>query len=190
MKLRVIASLVLALGLAGSAAAQSIGVYWDQAGATCATSQAANTPGTMYVLATLGGAAAGGITGAEFRVDGFPANWFANVIPSPAATVVLGSALGTGCNIAFPSCQPGAGGIVLLYTVSYFAVDLQVNRVVSVLRHTTPGNANFACPLVTLCDPPLFTKVCVNGGQGIINGGNCTVSVEQRSWSSVKSLFN
>ena len=190
MKLRVIATLVLALGLAASASAQSIGVYWDQAGATCSTTQPAGTQGTMYILATLGGATVGGITGAEFRVDNFPASWFANTAPAPAANVTIGQPLTGGCNIAFPTCQPGAGGVVLLYSVTYFAIDLQPTRVVSVLRHSTPSNINFQCPLVTLCDPPVYTKVCVTGGQGIINGGNCTVAVEQRSWSGVKSLYN
>ena len=190
MKLRAIASLVIAVALASGASAQSIGVFFDPAGASCATTQLPNTSGTMYILAALGGASAGGLTGAEFRVDNFPSSWFANVTPNPAANLVLGNPLQGGCNIAFPTCQIGMTGIVTLYTVQYFATDVQVNRRVSVLRHTTPSNANFQCPLQTLCDAPMFSKLCVNGGQGVINGAGCTVAVAQKSWSGVKSLYN
>jgi hypothetical protein len=190
MKIRLVAAFVLSFGLVASASAQSIGVFWDPAGATCAVNQPSGSQGTMYILASLGGPSLGGMTGAEFRVDNFPSTWFANATPSPASNLALGGPLTGGCNIAFPACQVGSGGLVLLYTVSYFAVDAQANRRISVLRHTTPSNANFQCPLQTLCDEGIFTKVCVSGGQGIINGGNCTVAVQQKSWSGVKSLFN
>src|SRR5262245_14731192 len=116
MKLRVIAALVAALALgASTASAQSIGVFWDPAGATCSTTQALNSPGNMYILALLGGGSAGGMTGAEFRVDNFPGNWFANVTPNSAANLTLGNPLQGGANIAFPTCQTGTNGIVLLY---------------------------------------------------------------------------
>src|SRR5262245_25688673 len=155
MKLRAIASLVIAIALASGASAQSVGVFFDPNGATCAVNQPAGASGTMYILATLGGGSSGGMTGAEFRVDNFPANWFANIVPNPAANLVLGGPLAAGCNIAFPTCQIGMGGIVTLYTVTYFATDLQSNRHLAVLRHTTPSNANFQCPLQTLCDSPV-----------------------------------
>jgi hypothetical protein len=103
---------------------------------------------------------------------------------------VFGNPISGGCNIAFPSCQLGSGGVVLFYTVNYFAADFQADRRVTVLRHSMPSNLLFQCPLMTLCDAPTFTKVCVTGGQGIINGAPCTVAVEQRSWSSVKNLFD
>lgn len=190
MKLRLIAALLLTLGFAASAAAQSIGLYWDPAGATCAANQASSSSGTMYILANLGGPSTGGTTGAEFRIDNFPPSWFANATPNPASNLALGGPLSGGCNIAFPGCQTGSGGLVLLYTVNYFATDMQVHRRLSVLRHSQPSNPNFQCPLQTLCDSPSFTKICVGGGQGIINGGDCTVGVEPKSWSQVKSLFD
>jgi hypothetical protein len=190
MRLRVIATLVLTLGLAGSASAQSIGVYWDPAGATWCVNQPAPAFGVMYILATLGGAAAGGMTGAEFRVSNFPSDWNPGATPNPSANLTFGNPLAAGCNIGFPSCQTGSGGVVLLYTVVYFAVDVQTDRQVTVLRHTTPSNMLFQCPLLTLCNAPTFTKVCVNGAQGTINGGPCTVAVEQRSWSGVKRIFD
>jgi hypothetical protein len=191
MKLR-IASLAIVLALfAGSAAAQSIGIFWDANGATCSVQQNSGSPGTCYLLAVLGGGSAGGITGAEFRVDNFPSGtWFASPTRNPAANIDVGSPLGTGCNIAFPSCQAGSGGVLLLYTVGYFATSQEVDRRITIQRHTNPSNPNFMCPLHVLCDAPVFTKLCVGGGTGIVNGPNCTVGVEPKSWSTVKSLYN
>ena len=189
MKSRAIAAMLsIALGLAaGPVSAQSIGLFWDPNGGTCSTTQGQNTGGTMYVLAILGGPSGGGITGAELRVDNFPSSWFASVNPnSPTA---LGNIMGSGGNIAFNTCQTGSGGVVLLYTVSYFAPDVQTNRVVKVERHSTPTNPNFQCPLHVLCDAPIYTKICATGGQGIINGGPCTVAAQQKSWSQVKTLY-
>jgi hypothetical protein len=191
MKLR-IASLVIALGLcAGAASAQSIGIYWDPAGATCATTQGSPAPGVMYVLATLQGAAAAGATGAEFSVNNLPSGWFFTPSPNAAANVNLIHPLGIGAgtNIAFPGCQGGSGGILLLYTINYFATTNVVNHRMRILPHIAPSNPQFVCPLLVLCDAPTFTKICVSGGEGVINGGDCTVGVEQKSWSQVKSLY-
>src|SRR5213594_2133933 len=75
--------------------------------------------GTVYVLANLfADIARDGCTGAEFRVDGFPAGWFPRATPNAAATAT-GDPLGAGCSIAFSSCQTSQSGIVLLYTITY-----------------------------------------------------------------------
>ena len=44
--------------------------------------------------------------------------------------------------------------------------------------------------MVVLCDEPNFTWVCASGIESIFNGAPCTLAVEPRSWSSVKSLFD
>jgi hypothetical protein len=190
MKLRVIATLCLALALGvGSASAQSIGVYFDANGGTCSTAIAPNTPFTMYMIANLGGATSGGITGAEFRMDGFPAGWFGTPSRNPAANIDVGNPMNGGTNLAFPSCQAGSGGRVLLFTINGFATSAVVNRYFQILQHTTPSNPNFVCPLVTICDA-VFTKICVTGGVAIVNGPPCTVAVQPASWSAVKEMFN
>ena len=190
MKLRIATLLAILCLAAGSAAAQSIGVYWDTAAANCNGSNAPFTQGTMYVLGIRGGAAGAGLTGAEMRVSGFPSTWFPSATANPASNVAIGNVMDSGANIAFPMCQAGSGNVILLYTVGYFAADEQANRVVTVLKHTAPSNPNFQCPLMVLCDAPVFTKVCVLGSSGIINGPPCTVAVETTSWSAVKGLFN
>jgi len=197
MKVRVIASLVTALCLAftGSAFASSIGVFFAADGSDCDAAQPGPMPFTYYICAVLGGdAAAGGITGAEFRVDGAPGTadgWFMSANPNPASNVAIGNPVDPvirGCNIAFPSCQ--SAGVVLLYTITGFASGVVANRTMTVDRHIMPTNPQFPCSLLVLCDAPVFTKICVLGGQAFLNGGVCTVGVEETSWSSVKGLFN
>jgi hypothetical protein len=148
-------------------------------------------PVTFYIHAVLGGdAAAGGITGAEFRVDNVPTSgegWFVTPTANAASNVAIGNPIAGGCNIAFPSCQTGSA--VLLYTVSGFATT-GPSRTFITDRHTTPSNPQFPCPLLVLCDAPVFTKICVGAGEAFLNRGTCTVGVEEKSWSSVKSLFN
>jgi hypothetical protein len=54
-----------------------------------------------------------------------------------------------------------------------------------------PGNQNFPCPLVTVCDDPVFTKVCVAGGSFLINptDESCLVGVEAETWTGIKTLY-
>lgn len=194
MKVRVIASLVLALCLActGSAFASSIGVFFASDGSDCDATQGGPMPFTYYLGAVLGGdAAAGGITGAEFRVQNAPTmadGWFMSNNPNPASNVAIGDPTGNGCNIAFAGCQ--SPPFVLLYTISGFASGVASPRTLRVLQHNSPSNPLFPCSLLVLCDAPVFTKVCVPGGEAFLNSGNCTVGVEDKSWTSVKSLFN
>jgi hypothetical protein len=189
MKVRIIASLVLALCLGiGTANASSIGIYFAADGSDCDYTAGMYQMFTWYVLVhTYGDAAVDGITSAEFRVDGVPGSWFNNISSNPAANTVLGN-LFTGTNIAFPGCMPGPW--VLLYTVSSLPTAPPTAMTWKVLMHSTPSNPDFLCPLVTRCDIPVYTKLCVSGGEAFLNGLPCTVGVAPTTWSHVKSLFN
>jgi len=192
MRVRVIASLVMALCFAvGSASASSISVYFAADASDCDTSvPAAFSPVNAWILADLyGDVAVNGITGAEFRVDGWPATWFGAPVRNPLANIDVGNPLTGGTNIAFPVCQPsGVNGTVLLFTINGLATTVPVNMVLKTERHTTPSNPNFPCPLVTICDA-VFTAVCVSGGEAFINGPPCNVAVAPATWSTVKSMY-
>lgn len=192
MRTRVIALLFLALCLAvGPASASSIGVFFAPDGSDCDGSIPGFTPGTFWVLAVLGGdAAAGGITGVEFRLVGVPGGWFLNPTVNPVFNIVVGTSFAQGYNLASGSCQAGSGSILTLYTVSYFATTTEPPSYWRVDRHTTPSSPAFPCPLMVLCDALVFTKLCVGGGECLINGGPCTVGVEETRWSTMKSLYN
>ena len=191
MKLRVMTSLVLALCLAvGSANASSIGVFFAADGNDCdADGVMPFAPFNIYILALLGGdAAAQGITGAEFLLQGVDPGWFNTITPGPGSNLQLGSPIvAPGYNIAWPGCQPGP--TVTLASIQSLALAPVTGRTLQILARNPPTNPMFNCPLVTLCDPS-FTKLCVPGGEAFLNRGvPCTVGVSPSTWTQVKGLY-
>lgn len=203
----------------------TIGIYADGAGASCAIQAAAGVPALAHVLMTLGGETATGITGAEFRIEiGAPAGYFFiwngngalfnTIIGSPIDDTPANPDDPKGCNMAAATCQPNdhtpaAGDKVLLGTIQIlnFGAGLPCDLIVK--RKTPPSNPTLAdCPLVTLCDAPVFTKACLSAQPSSLppgtgeakhfiatlnkapGAGSCGfVGVEQKTWSSMKSLF-
>ncbi len=147
---------------------------------------------TTYIFADLyDDAAASGVTGAEFRLDGIDPAWFNTVTPSPDAVLSLGNPIAGGCNIAFsvPGCHSGVNGLLLLYTIQSLALAPITPRTLQVGIHVTPS-CGFCCVVLTLCDAPAFSKVCVLSGQAQLNGNCPTVSTHTTSWSQIKSLYD
>ena len=194
MNSRALTAWVLALGVtAGTAQASSISAFTSSDGTDCDATVVPNVPFFTYIGAVLGGdAAAGGISGAEFRVDGYDPAWFNAPTVNLASNLALGNPILNGCNVAFPGCQTGTGGFVLLYTIQTIAFAAVTPHTLHAAQHKTPSNTNFQCPLVTLCDSPTFTKLCVSGGEAFLNvpDRSCTVGVEQKSWTAIKRMFN
>lgn len=136
----------------------------------------------IFVYAELDGATQAGLTGVEFGLrigtDGGPdPGWeFAETF-APGATVAVGAGAFTpvdhhvfeprvnrhrGVNVAWGSCQTGGEGMVLIETVEILNLGCDTGSLpILVTDHDTPGNAFFRCPLATLCDAPLYTKVCL-----------------------------
>ena len=189
--------LVLGAAWAPRAAGPSIAVSFAAAGNDCDFTTTAFTPFTCYVLVLLGGdPAVAGITGAEFQLTGLAdPSLVATVTPNPAANLSLGNPLAGGCNIAFPGCQTGP--VVLLYTLSVLPVGPVAGRDLRIAQRATPSNPAFSCPLVTLCDAPAFTKICVCNCDAQLNlPGSCTacfhpcaVGVERLNWSAIKRMY-
>ena len=185
----------LAMG-AGAAFAQSIDIVGDPMGLVCEGNYPVGGAVPMYIVMRPGGDAPG-ITGAEFWVSGLPAGWFAIVTSNPTSSVAIGSPFATlpplRANIAWATCQvPNAQGLIPLYTITVIAMSPVSDAFLTVQVANPPTNIAYTTPIVTLCDPPLYTAVPVYGGQFIINplSRHCTVGVEEKSWSGVKSLFN
>jgi hypothetical protein len=184
-----IAVAIVTLLAAAMVRAQSIGIYFDPQAANCSANIPANTPGTLYFIARLGGSAANGIAGAEFRGQGFPAGWFSNPLPGgPGIPEVPDPFSAEGARIAFP-CQTGSAGLVVLAAVGYFATSLVSNHYIAVVSHNPPSDPSLQCPALALCDAPVFTLLCAAGGQAIINGPPCTVSTVQASWTRIRGLY-
>ncbi len=141
----------------------------------------------------LSGATAGGISGAEFYIEGLealPGNWqcsvqapldavvdgdFCNPHLSQGQLVRRGSLAFSGVTGPLPEdgCRVGENGFVSLGTVTLQTfgdtvdLDLVLPRVVA----SAPPRPNLDCPFVWLCDAPVFTAVCVSGGSFVINNG-------------------
>ena len=185
----------LALG-AGSAFAQSIGVFADPAGLDCDGTFTAGMPGTLYVIARSGPQAPDGLTTVEFYVRGFPGSWFAIPTYNPASNVNLGDMFKPSpgpverFNQAYPTCQPWVNGMITIATVTVFPQTVVPETYLTVEVANPPSNAAYTRPVMILCDPPVYTAVMVNGGQFIMNGRPCTVGVEDKTWSQVKGLFS
>ena len=178
----------------------TIGVYVDAAGTQCTgTTTGGVVIGSIWV--DLAGAAAGGFTGAEFRVDNSQREYTSvSVTPDAGASIVLGDAFNSaGTNIAYASCQTGPR--VRLATFTLVEMSPVTDIWLSVTQKYTPTNWTFDCPLLTLCDEPAYTKVCVGERnhavhwRSVLNAtvgvsADCpTVGVSNTSWSQVKGLY-
>ena len=186
-------ALWLAVVCAQPAAAQQpeIILSWDPQGLVCHLEQTIGTQAALYVLALPAGFLADGVTGAELRVQGFPADWPRAVIPNPESAVSIGEPLGGGSNIAFATCQGEAprGSLVLLYTVQFVATSVVTGRVVSVTAHAVPSSPLLPCPWVVACYALAPFACAETRSAAINNAGFCVVETAPTSWSQVRGLY-
>ena len=132
-----------------------IGVFADLSATQTAATFAVGVPRTLYILAQLDGLTAGGMSGAEFRVDGAPADWVTLATPNPAAAVALGDPFhfvsGVGrANIAFQYCTGGSDSLVLLYTVVVVPLSEIAATDLRVVVADPPTNPTYATPVLSL----------------------------------------
>jgi hypothetical protein len=184
MKKLVVTGIFLALPMSGFASDGDIGIFLDGE-PVCGATVPCGESVTLEVYALLDGASSGGISGAEYSLAFGPVDLSSDgtsedlagdglaVIEQPSPTaIVIGSAAWPpdpsprGINLAWPSCQTGDGTKVLLETLVVVnfgceAGDTPVEVPIHIIRHDSPSNAFFQCPLFTLCDAPAFTKVCL-----------------------------
>ena len=185
-------ALALALACAaprGATAVSSIGVYFNEDAYICDGVINPLEFVDLYVVAKPSDVLSEGITGAEFRIDGFDPSWITTVTRNPFSNVGIGDPIAGGCNIAFPSCQVPPN--VLLYTIRVLAPMPVSPRVLEVLQHSTPISPNFMCPWLTNCSAPIFTLFCVNGLTACVNRTQtcCILGTEASTWTQVKSLY-
>lgn len=227
MKRQLTAALAcLSLAAAPAFAANgNILIAFDQAGALCQQTVGCGGSTTAYVYALLQGASGIGITGAEYRIEVGPngnadPGWLFSEVFDPSATVIGVGAINPvdpqprGVNVAWGTCQVGDGSKVLLETIQILNLGCSTDELrLRVAKHSSSANQFFQCPLFTLCDDPVFTKVCLGSnittcrnpeppfpnnascstsGEAYLNPGpgrNCTVAVAQKTWSTVKSMY-
>jgi hypothetical protein len=170
----------------------SLGVAFSTDGEDLCGEAVIGTPVTFYVIAKPAGAAACGVTGAEFRVETIPSGWFVSSM-APPGTVFIGDPFdGTGCSGAYSTCQRGSS--VIFLTVLAVPTSIVKNHPLRIEQRNPPLNLNFPCPLVTLCDAPLYTIACMTrGATAYFNPAAETpcipTAVERLTWGSVKQLY-
>lgn len=149
----------------GTAAEGTIGVYADAAATQRCVTISPGTATTLYVVATLGGQSAAGVTGAEFRLEVSNPDGYLFQFTPVNVPIVIGNPLDltpndpfdqTGVNIAFPVCKTGP--LVQFGTLAVFNLSGGPCRI-DVKRKNIPPNPDWAIPLFTICDAPLYSKV-------------------------------
>jgi len=220
-----LATLVLTTG-SSWAANGNIGLFFDENAALCQAAVPCGQPVRMYVYALLQGATQTGITGAEYKIrvgadNNADPGYLFNETFDPAATVLGAGALNPvdptprGVNVAWATCQLGDGTKVLIETVDILNLDcLNTSELkLQVVKHDAASNQFFQCPVFTMCDAPVYTKVCLGSNQTVCRnpeppfannatcsssgeafanpapGRNCTVAVSPTTWSTMKSLY-
>lgn len=165
-------AVAIALGvLLGAHTASAAGIYVvdmpDGSGSACVDLEAPKPYAfSLYVVADTGNLPLGGLVGAEFSLQGLeelfgvPPDgvlvWVAEA--NLPVSVVVGDPFGAGTHIVFPTCQ---SGWVLLFTLHMIAYDHTGLRELHVTAHQQPSNPLFDCPVLDLCDAPVYTRQCV-----------------------------
>lgn len=198
MMLTCVAGLLL---VSAPASAQYIGIFLDPNASSCAADVGPAPRVDLHLIAVLGGDVPE-LTGTEFRIVGAPESWTPqNVlwVPDVESVFSVGNPIFPnhpydegGVAVIFSTCQTGGtshrvtlGRIVLLGPPTADNVHLKV---------VTTGiyGSRVPCPAVTRCDAPAFSYACVGGGEVVLNGpapASCQVAVEERTWTSIKSLY-
>jgi hypothetical protein len=175
---------VLALGLLvhGTARANDGEIRIEMDPNTCGGFIACGESRQLKIYVSLSGATLDGITGLELGMqigdDGSPdPGWNFMEDFTSGATVTIGHGLfgppdehaitprryrGRGINMAWGACQSGERHQVLIETarVTNSGCSTDVLRLIGT-DHDSPANSYFQCPLATLCDAPVYTKVCL-----------------------------
>lgn len=138
------------------------------------------------VYAQLSGASRAGIAGGEFYVEGLetgqiPTGWTKTASVAPTALdigswsdpIQAGAETVRRVNVSWPVDGYEALGCQKDYLVFLGRIELRSpygdpsfspGTLARIVGGNPPSDPAFACPLLVLCDAPVFTKVCVTGG--------------------------
>jgi hypothetical protein len=183
------------LMLTSASAFAGIGLFSTPDGASCNANLQPFVQTPIHVLYL--GQAGPPANGAEYRIDGMPgtfsSDYLATLQPAPNSNLNLGNGFdGTGHNVAWPAPQAfDSNGNLLLATYNMLIINsnfsVPASTQLSVVARNPPTNALFNCPLITDAG---FNLHCQAGGTMRLNGGpNCTVAVEDRTWSEIRSMY-
>lgn len=165
----------------------------------------------IRVMAHMEGALANGISGAEFYIEGLEnltgvvINYTASAKLNPAKLGDPFKPEGVRRRAAFgfqrrvQQCRD-VSEYELIFTMTLLVTTTPIpnDTHIRIVAADPPGSPRFNCPVVTLCDYPTFTKVCVHGGDFVLNPVNdtCTNPTTDvfenqlpTTWSLIKGLY-
>ena len=189
-----VASISVGVAAAQSAGNGILGVFFDTNGSTCEGTVPLGGIRTLYVLLAADGDTRGGIAGAEFRIETNASGYrfFGDNVILPGGNK-LGDPLGSGTNVYTNyenNCTNGTVVPILSFQVQ--SLSGGNDAVISIEPKNPPSSTNFSCPLVTLCDYPTFTSVCLRPGKAVLNSTGsvvCGSGAASSEWGRVKELY-
>jgi hypothetical protein len=180
------------LALAGSPAAASdglLGLFFDRIGSVCSGTVTTGQAKTVYAVLLTSGGTSGGVTGIEFRVDGAAGGGYVLQNAQVASGAFgIGDPLGDGLTAAFGTCQSGPVTFASLQVMN--PGSGRGNVQIGIVRRAS--QTSYTCPTAILCDDPVYTAVCVDGGRLTLNPSAprpCGPTREDSEWSRVKELY-
>lgn len=154
----------------------------------------------VSIQAALRGAAADGIMGADLYIEGLeqlPGDWLASASAAASSGVegnlVAPSDLdGDGVaddrvgRVRFRSCRSEPALTVATLTVwSHDALEDLDMTTLRLVSGSPPGDPDFGCPLLVLCDAPVFTKICVE--ESVFDINSTAFQLPNTPWPADKS---
>ena len=175
------------LGTPTMASAESIGLFADPSGSRCDFEAPLYQPTRAYVLFRNPGW--GAIQGFEFGIRGLPQGWLVDADYCGGCSIVLPSIFGDGARYGWAACRMDVP--VFIAPAWILATRALRNVELTVGARIPPTNPSFNCPLVALCDAPVYTAVCVAAQATFINSDTrCSVGIERTSWGQVKAIYD
>ena len=213
MRLAVVTLLMAAIGTA-PLPVHGISIHMHPASslAPCSSAVPPFTPVDIRVMVHMEGALADGISGAEFYIAGLENLTGVQINYSPS-TKLNPARLGDPFKPQAGQQRRAAFGFQrsvqecrdvteyeLIFTMTLFVTTTPIppDTHIRIVAANPPGSPAFNCPVVTLCNKPTFTKVCVHGGEFVLNPVNDTCSnpttdvFEDRksaTWSVIKDFY-
>ncbi len=179
----------------------------------CAASVPPFMPVDIRVMAHMEGALANGISGVEFYIEGLEnlTDVIINYTQAPKITG-FGNPLkpvshpnGPRRRAAFgfqrrvQECK-AVSEYELIFTMTLIVISTPIpnDTHIRIVGADPPGSpALLGCAVVSLCDFPAFTKICVHGGEFVLNPVNSTcanpttnvLGPQPVAWSRIKGLY-
>ena len=174
----------------------TLAIYSDRDARDCALAVPPGTTRNLFVVFVPEGATRSGIVGAEFRLDVSAASGYLMLSVQPLQEGMIGfpsigDVLSGGATVAWAQCSNSLAIPLLQVQVMNLGAGAP-DATLHIRARSNPSNASLDCPLITLCDAPHYSGVCIFGGVGVLNATSdvaCGSGAQKKQWTGVKALY-